>query len=123
LKAFDSEDFWLKRKLNKLSSGQNKIINIAQAFLAPNKLIIADEPTDNLDPENRDMFWDFVGQYRKNHPDTTFFIITHNLDEIEKYTDYIVMIDHGQIKHVGPYNRSAGLRSKYRAMRDEWRSK
>lgn len=121
LKAFDSKDFWLNRKLNKLSSGQNKIVNIAQAFLATNKLIIADEPTDNLDPENRDLFWDFVNKYHHEHPQTTFFIITHNLDEIEKYADYMVIIDHGQIKHVGSYDRSAGLRAKYRAMRDKWR--
>jgi hypothetical protein len=30
-------------------------------------------------------------------------------------------MDHGEIKHAGPYDRSAGLRAKYRAMRDEWR--
>ncbi|MDR0545308.1 MAG: ABC transporter ATP-binding protein [Mycoplasmataceae bacterium] len=121
LKSFDCADFNLNRKLNKLSAGQNKIINIAQAFLAPNKLIIADEPTDNLDPENRDMFWDFVNKYHCEHPETTFFIITHNLDEVEKYADYMIIMDHGEIKHAGPYDRSAGLRAKYRAMRDEWR--
>jgi ABC-2 type transport system ATP-binding protein len=56
LKHFDLDEEFLNRKLNKLSSGQNKIITIMQAFLGDNKLIIADEPTDNLDPENRDMF-------------------------------------------------------------------
>jgi ABC-2 type transport system ATP-binding protein len=43
-------------KLNKLSSGQNKIITIIQAFLGDPYLIVADEPTDNLDPETRDIF-------------------------------------------------------------------
>lgn len=121
LKHFDLETDFLDRKMHCLSSGQNKIITIIQAFLANNKLIIADEPTDNLDPENRDMFWDFVHLYHKQYPETTFFIVTHNLDEVEKYTDYIVMIDHGVIKHTGPYNRSAGLRAKYKTMRDKWR--
>jgi ABC-2 type transport system ATP-binding protein len=46
----------LEVKLNKLSSGQNKIITIIQAFLGDPYLIIADEPTDNLDPETRDIF-------------------------------------------------------------------
>jgi ABC-2 type transport system ATP-binding protein len=46
----------LKVKMNKLSSGQNKIITICQAFMGKPKLIVADEPTDNLDPETRDMF-------------------------------------------------------------------
>jgi ABC-2 type transport system ATP-binding protein len=46
----------LNVKLNKLSSGQNKVITIIQAFLGDPYLIIADEPTDNLDPETRDIF-------------------------------------------------------------------
>jgi ABC-2 type transport system ATP-binding protein len=46
----------LNVKLNKLSSGQNKVITIVQAFLGDPYLIIADEPTDNLDPETRDLF-------------------------------------------------------------------
>jgi ABC-2 type transport system ATP-binding protein len=46
----------LKVKLNKLSSGQNKVITLLQAFLGDPYLINADEPTDNLDPETRDYF-------------------------------------------------------------------
>jgi ABC-2 type transport system ATP-binding protein len=46
----------LKLRLDKLSSGQNKIITIMQAFLSNPSIIIADEPTDNLDPETRDIF-------------------------------------------------------------------
>jgi ABC-type multidrug transport system ATPase subunit len=60
-----------------------------------------------------------VNKYHKQHPQTTFFIITHNLDEIEKYTNYVVIIDHGKIKHQGEYNKSLGLRNKYRAMREK----
>jgi ABC-2 type transport system ATP-binding protein len=56
LKYFDIDKFLLNRKLNSLSTGQNKIIMFIQAFIADSKLIIADEPTDNLDPENRDLF-------------------------------------------------------------------
>jgi ABC-2 type transport system ATP-binding protein len=46
----------LNLKLDRLSSGQIKIVSIMQAFLNSNKLIVADEPTDNLDPETRDLF-------------------------------------------------------------------
>jgi ABC-type multidrug transport system ATPase subunit len=56
LKFFDLPQHTLHIKLNKLSSGQNKLINIIQAFLGDPYLIIADEPTDNLDPETRDLF-------------------------------------------------------------------
>jgi ABC-type multidrug transport system ATPase subunit len=92
-----------------------------QAFLGDPYLIIADEPTDNLDPETRDLFWDFVAKFHKEHKNVTFFIITHNLDEIEKYTDYMVILDHGRVRFEGKYDRSPGLRAKYRKMRDVWR--
>ncbi|MDE7433661.1 MAG: ABC transporter ATP-binding protein [Mycoplasmoidaceae bacterium] len=109
----------LRVKMNKLSSGQNKVITIFQGFLGNPELIIADEPTDNLDPESRDAFYDFIGAYHKKHPTTTFFIITHNLDEVEKYTDYFVCLDHGRIKYSSNYDRSPGLRKKYRVLREQ----
>jgi ABC-2 type transport system ATP-binding protein len=56
LEYFDLHPNRLDVKLNKLSSGQNKVITIIQAFLGDPYLIIADEPTDNLDPETRDIF-------------------------------------------------------------------
>jgi ABC-2 type transport system ATP-binding protein len=56
LKFFQMHTDRLNIRMNKLSSGQNKIISIIQAFLSNPKLIIADEPTDNLDPETRDLF-------------------------------------------------------------------
>jgi ABC-2 type transport system ATP-binding protein len=56
LMFFQMQSDRLNIKMNKLSSGQNKIISIIQAFLKNPKLIIADEPTDNLDPETRDLF-------------------------------------------------------------------
>jgi ABC-2 type transport system ATP-binding protein len=56
LKFFQLQENRLDIKMNKLSSGQNKIITIIQAFLGDPYLIIADEPTDNLDPETRDIF-------------------------------------------------------------------
>jgi ABC-2 type transport system ATP-binding protein len=56
IKYFGLPENRLEVKLNKLSSGQNKIITIIQAFIGDPYLIIADEPTDNLDPETRDIF-------------------------------------------------------------------
>ncbi|MDR0675304.1 MAG: ABC transporter ATP-binding protein [Mycoplasmataceae bacterium] len=121
LKFFELPTNRLDVKLNKLSSGQNKIITIIQAFLGDPYLIIADEPTDNLDPETRDIFWDFVHEYHTKHPYATFFLITHNLDEIEKYTDHLVFLDHGRIKKEMGHDRSAGLREMYRKLRHKWR--
>jgi ABC-type multidrug transport system ATPase subunit len=91
-----------------------------QAFLSNPSIIIADEPTDNLDPETRDIFWDFIYDTRTKHPDLTFFIITHNLDEVEKYTDYIVVIQNGKMKCEQEWKRKANLREAYKEMRSKW---
>jgi ABC-type multidrug transport system ATPase subunit len=104
--------------MSNLSSGQNKVITIVQAFMGLPYLIIADEPTDNLDPENRDLFYEFLKRRHEENADLSFFVITHNLDEIEKCTDYIVVIDHGSIKYEGTYNKTPGLREKYKLYRD-----
>lgn len=110
----------LKINMNKLSSGQNKIICLCQAFFNKPQLIIADEPTDNLDPETRDLFWDYVAKFRKENPTSSFFVITHNLDEIEKYTDYLVFLHRGKMMLECKYNRAPGLRKKYRVLRKKW---
>jgi ABC-type multidrug transport system ATPase subunit len=47
--------------------------------------------------------------------------VTHNLDEVEKYTDYLVFIDHGKIKFTSSYNRAAGLRKRYQLLRLKWK--
>jgi ABC-2 type transport system ATP-binding protein len=56
LQYFDIRKSLLNSRLDKLSTGQNKIMMFIQAFISESNLIIADEPTDNLDPENRDLF-------------------------------------------------------------------
>jgi ABC-2 type transport system ATP-binding protein len=81
--------FSLKRRLNinlnSMSSGQKKKIMIIQSLLHDPELIIMDEPTENLDPDTRDIFYRLVAKLKKRGK--TIFISTHNLDEIENFTD------------------------------------
>ncbi|MDR0825835.1 MAG: ABC transporter ATP-binding protein [Mycoplasmataceae bacterium] len=103
----------LQNRICDLSSGQNKLITIAQAFIGAPDIVFMDEPTDNLDPEARELFYEFIKNQRKINPRVTYFISTHNLDEIEHYIDYVVIIRNGQIKHVGPYKADGQLRKNY----------
>lgn len=83
------------KKISSLSSGQSKIVNIIQAVIHNPKILILDEPTVNLDPDMRIIFYNLLLSLKSKG--TTIFISTHNLDEIEKYTDYITMIREGKI--------------------------
>jgi ABC-2 type transport system ATP-binding protein len=81
--------FSLKRRLNinlnSMSSGQKKKIMIIQSLLHDPELIIMDEPTENLDPDTRDIFYRLVNKLKRKGK--TIFISTHNLDEIQNFTD------------------------------------
>jgi ABC-2 type transport system ATP-binding protein len=90
----------LDANLKKLSSGQKKKIMIIQAFIHNPELFIMDEPTENLDPDTREIFYTEI--QRLKVAGKTVVISTHNLDEISRYADYIIAIDGGIIRHIGP---------------------
>jgi ABC-2 type transport system ATP-binding protein len=81
--------FGLKKRLhinlNSMSSGQKKKIMIIQSLLHEPQLLIMDEPTENLDPDTRDIFYELVKKLKKT--EKTIFISTHNLDEIQNFAD------------------------------------
>jgi ABC-2 type transport system ATP-binding protein len=97
-KVFDFEDK-LDINMQRLSSGQKKKILIAQALLHNPKLIILDEPTENLDPDTRDIFYKVIKKHSKEG--ASIFISTHNLDEIQNYANYVVILVKGQVKYQG----------------------
>jgi ABC-2 type transport system ATP-binding protein len=75
----------LNINLSSMSSGQKKKIMIIQSLLHDPQLLIMDEPTENLDPDTRDIFYRLVAKLKKQGK--TIFISTHNLDEIENFAD------------------------------------
>jgi ABC-2 type transport system ATP-binding protein len=87
----------LDTNFESLSTGQQKQIMLIRAFLVKAKLYIFDEPTSNLDPVVSLVFYRFV----KKMKDTTFFISSHNLYEIEHFANYLLIIDEGEIKYSG----------------------
>jgi ABC-2 type transport system ATP-binding protein len=89
----------LDDRLDKMSSGQKKKIMIIQALVHDPDLIIMDEPTENLDPDTREIFYQLINKLKNQNK--TIFISTHNLDEIEHYVDYIIILGSGEIKYTG----------------------
>ena len=82
-------------KPNELSGGEQQRVAIARALINSPKLILADEPTGNLDSkQSEDMFNLFKEIARKFH--TTFLIITHN-NKLAKMCDRIINIKDGEI--------------------------
>lgn len=83
---------------NELSGGQQQRVAIARALISRPKIILADEPTGNLDYRNsRNILELFVRMNRQFHQ--TILMITHNL-ELTKYSDRVVRILDGRVDEV-----------------------
>ena len=91
----DSE---MQRKPGKLSGGQQQRVAIARALANKPKLILADEPTGNLDSQTGDMIVELLHGLAKSE-DTTIIAVTHDLT-ISKLTDKTFQIDDGVLKEV-----------------------
>ncbi|MDR2821409.1 MAG: ABC transporter ATP-binding protein [Mycoplasmataceae bacterium] len=101
----------LDLRLDKMSSGQRKKIMLMQGFYNDADIYIMDEPTENLDPQNRKKFFDELDVLKKRGK--SILISTHNLDEISKHADRAVVIDKGQIVFEGNLQQGHDLTELY----------
>ena len=85
-----------KVNIKKMSSGQKKKILIILSLLNDDELFIMDEPTDNLDPKSRYTFYKIIDEINKKRK-TTFFICSHNLDEVGEHANHAIFISNGKI--------------------------
>ena len=84
-----------KRRINELSGGQKQRIAIARAIATNKEIILADEPTGNLDSENsKDVF----NKLKSISENKLVIIVTHDKESAEAYADAIIHIVDGKIK-------------------------
>ena len=85
----------IHKKPNQLSGGQMQRVAIARALITRPDLILADEPTGNLDKQSGDQIIRFMKETNRLFG-LTYIIVTHN-KEIADYTDREITIDDGEI--------------------------
>ncbi len=81
---------------NELSGGQQQKVAIGRALMISPKIILADEPTGNLDTKSSDEIIQLLKKTNKEYKQT-IIMITHNL-EIAKLADRIIQIEDGTIE-------------------------
>lgn len=74
----------LKRRTNDLSHGEKQRNAISRALLPHPKLILADEATGNLDPENKDRILDLLFQAVDEH-EATLLAVTHDYELLKRF--------------------------------------
>ncbi|MDP2587492.1 MAG: ATP-binding cassette domain-containing protein, partial [bacterium] len=78
-----------------LSGGEQQRVAIARALIHSPRLLIADEPTGNLDMINAKEVIDILEQI--NQAGTTVVMVTHNADIVNRLNRHVVTIDGGRI--------------------------
>lgn len=107
-------------RVGTLSRGLSQRLRLAALLLRPRDLVLMDEPTSGLDPLWRGRFRRLLGELRAARPETTFLIASHELDEIRRVADRIVLLADGRAREEfrcapgagGPTAGLASLRSR-----------
>lgn len=98
----------LKQKYGKLSGGQRRRVDIANALVSLPKLLILDEPTTGLDPQTRQEVWNIIKQLQVEKG-ITVFLTTHYMEETLE-SDKVIILEEGEIVAEGTPEE---LRMKY----------
>jgi ABC-2 type transport system ATP-binding protein len=87
-----------KARISTLSGGQRQRVGIAQALMGNPELLIFDEPTVGLDPEER---INFRNLFSKAAQDKIVLLSTHIIEDVQSVCDKLIVINHGQILFTG----------------------
>jgi ABC-2 type transport system ATP-binding protein len=94
----------------RLSGGQQQRLGLAMALVGRPELVFVDEPTAGMDPAARRTTWELLEEVRADG--VTTVLTTHHMDEAERLSDRIHIIDHGRLIASGtPAELTRGARS------------
>ena len=87
-----------------LSGGEQQRVAIARALLNKPELILADEPTGNLDPETSEEIMRLMMAVAKEEG-SSVLMATHDMTMVEKFPGRVIRVENGRIKEVNTINR------------------
>ena len=99
------------KKIGQLSKGYRQRVGLAQAMIGNPDLLILDEPTTGLDPNQLE---DIRTLIRDMGKDRTVILSTHILQEVKQMCSRVVIIDHGEIKLDKPINEIENLEETFK---------
>jgi ABC-2 type transport system ATP-binding protein len=80
----------------KLSGGMKRRLSIALALVHDPDILVLDEPEAGLDPQSRILVRDFIKTLAR---EKTIILTTHNMDEADRMSDRVAIIDYGKLLH------------------------
>mgnify|MGYP001997599501 CR=1 FL=1 len=113
VKDLDNQIDYLSNKLRlnelldkitgELSSGQKNRVSLAKALINDPSVLLLDEPTASLDPETGDFVRTFLENYKKEKK-ISVLLASHNMDEVQRLCDSVLMMKDGVIVDSGTPN-------------------
>ena len=99
------------KRVGQLSKGYKQRVGLAQAMIGDPELLILDEPTTGLDPNQLE---DIRALIREMGKDRTVILSTHILQEVKQMCNRVVIIDHGEIKVDKPITEIENLEETFK---------
>ena len=87
------------RRIRTLSGGMRRRVGLAQALLSSPELLILDEPTAGLDPEQRLRFREVLSQTAETH---AVILSTHQTEDVAALCERVVVLHRGAVRYDGP---------------------
>ncbi len=84
------------RKTGELSSGQKNRVSLAKSLINKPEILLLDEPTASLDPDIGDFIRSYIQDYKTKNR-VTILLASHNMNEVERLCDSIIMMRKGKI--------------------------
>jgi ABC-2 type transport system ATP-binding protein len=98
-RTFDLDEIW-KRKYGSLSAGQKTRVSLAKSLINEPQVLLMDEPTAALDPASADRVRGWLSEYQ-HQTGATVLLASHNMFEVERLCDDVVMLKKGRIVDQG----------------------
>ncbi len=94
---------FFNRKTGELSSGQKNRVSLAKSLINKPEILLLDEPTASLDPDIGDFIRSYIQEYKSKNK-ITILLASHNMSEVERLCNSIIMMKNGKIIDKGTCN-------------------
>jgi zinc transport system ATP-binding protein len=91
LAIFEAQDL-IDKAIGDLSGGELQRVLLSMAVTPPPNLLLLDEPVSGMDKNGLDLFYKNIDYLKKNY-DLAIILISHDLEYVEQYADYVVLLD------------------------------
>ena len=90
---------WANKSAESFSGGMRRLVAFCMAVVTPGRIVILDEPTNDIDPLRRRILWQQVRTLVEM--DSSVLLVTHNVLEAERAVDRLAIINQGKVVGTG----------------------